>query len=84
MKVEFTTGFIKIFKRRLRDKPKLKEKFFARTRLFNQNPQNSILKNHPLKGTSRGLFAFSITGDTRVIYRIENNIAYFLDIGSHN
>jgi len=51
--------------------------------LFKINPQNPILRDHALKGDKIGLRSFSITGDYRVIYYIEDETAYFLDIGTH-
>ena len=84
MKVEFSHNFIKMSKKRFKNKPRIKNKFFQKTRLFAKNPLDKSLKNHPLKGTKKGLNAFSITGDIRVIYQIKNNTAYFLDIGTHN
>lgn len=84
MKIEATHSFLKIFKRRFSNQPKIKEKFFERTRMFAENPQNLLLKDHPLKGKKIGLRAFSVTGDIRVVYYIFNDTAYFLDIGTHN
>jgi YafQ family addiction module toxin component len=84
MKVEFTHQFIKIFKKRIFGKVNIHKRFDDRVRLFTENPMNEILKDHPLVGKLDGYRAFSITGDIRVIYYIENNIAYFVDIGTHN
>ncbi|MDO8609629.1 MAG: type II toxin-antitoxin system mRNA interferase toxin, RelE/StbE family [bacterium] len=46
--------------------------------------QNPLLKDHKLIGSLNGLRAFSITGDVRVVYRIEGDILELYDIGSHN
>lgn len=84
MKIEFTHDFIKRYKKRFGHQTQIQKKFEERVRLFTQNPTNPILNNHPLKGKRRLVFAFSITGDIRVTYILVDNIAYFLDIGSHN
>lgn len=84
MKVEFTHAFIKIFKKRFSSKPSIQKKFDKRIRLFAENPDNPILLDHALSGKLLGHRAFSITGDIRVVYYIFEDIAYFVDIGTHN
>ena len=84
MKVEFTHNFIKIYKKRFSHKPNIQIKFDQRTKLFMVDPQNSLLRDHQLSGRLEGYRAFSITGDIRVVYYVYANIAYFVDVGSHN
>lgn len=84
MKVEFSHGFIKIFKKRLAGKVSVQKRFEERLRLFSADPTIPILKDHQLSGKLKGFRAFSLTGDIRVVYYLYNNIAYFVDIGTHN
>ena len=84
MKVELTDHFIKLFKKRIAGKRKLHQRFEEATRQFEENPHHPTLKNHALSGKLKGYHAFWITGDIRVIYRIERNTAYFENIGTHN
>lgn len=84
MKIEFHTGFIKIYHKRFKGNKKIRSKFTEKTQVFQTNPKDSTLKDHELKGERAGMRAFSITGDIRVVYFINNNIAYFVDIGTHN
>lgn len=84
MKVEFTHNFIKIYKKRFSHKSNIQKKFDERTRLFIIDSQNSLLRDHQLSGRLEGYRVFSITGDIRVIYYIHEEIAYFVDIGTHN
>lgn len=84
MKVEFSHGFIKIYKKRFSNKPTIQKRFNERTRLFAQNPSSVLLKDHALSGKLKGYRAFSVTGDVRVVYHIHNKTAYFVDIGTHN
>lgn len=84
MKVEFTNSFIKTYKKRILPNDKLHQKFKIRTELFSNNPKHTLLKNHRLTGNLEGYWAFSITGDVRVVYKIKNEVAYFTDIGTHN
>lgn len=75
---------LKIFKKRLAHKININRKFDDRVRLFEENPQNPLLLDHPLTGKLKNHRAFSITGDIRVVYYIHKNTAYFIDIGTHN
>lgn len=84
MKVEFTHGFIKIFKKRFSHKQNIHKKFDKRARMFEQDHKNPLLLDHLLAGKLEGHRAFSVTGDVRVVYYIYNDIAYFVDIGTHN
>lgn len=84
MKIAYSDSFIKHYKKRIAPNYSLIKKAKERTNLFINNQNNPILKDHPLKGKSKGFRAFSITGDIRVIYQIIENVAYFFDIGTHN
>lgn len=53
-------------------------------KLFEKNPNDSRLDNHPLKKKLRGKWSFSITDDIRIIYRlVGKNTVRFLAIGPH-
>lgn len=64
---------------------KLKMAFKERFLLFSEDPTNPLLKNHPLTGNLKGKYAFSVSGDVRVIYRVQSkNSVMLLRIGTHN
>lgn len=84
MKVEFTHEFIKIYKKRFSHKLNVQKKFDERIRLFADDHKMATLKDHALGGKLLRHRAFSITGDVRVVYYIHDEIAYFVDIGTHN
>ncbi len=84
MKIEYNDSFIKHYKKRITSNHLLIKKAKERINLFIKNPNDPILKDHPLKGKSKGFRAFSITGDIRVIYQIIEGTVYFFDIGTHN
>jgi addiction module RelE/StbE family toxin len=80
----YSKEFKKHYNLRIKGNNNLEERFIERLRIFIQDKNNPILKNHTLTGKHRGKRAFSIAGDLRVVYE-ETNIYYkFLDIGSHN
>lgn len=84
MKIEFTHDFIKTFKKRFSHKPNIQKRFGERIKKFAKNPKDSLLLDHELSGKLQGYRAFSIAGDVRVVYHIYDNVAYFVDIGTHN
>ena len=84
MKIEFSKSYIRAFNKRFRGNASMKIRVRERTELFINNPTFALLHNHPLKGNKEGLRAFSVTGDIRIVYYIYNEIAYFVDIGTHN
>lgn len=84
MKAYFTKSFKKAYAKRIQQNKNLVKRFDQRYDLFIDDPSNEVLNNHPLSGKLQGYRAFSITGDIRVIYYIHEDIAYFVDIGTHN
>jgi len=77
--------FKKHYKQRISHNLKLIQKTSERLQLFQDNPSNSLLKNHALVGKKIGLRAFSVTGDIRIVYLpVSENEVILLDIGSHN
>jgi addiction module RelE/StbE family toxin len=74
MKILFHCDFEKNhIKLRSSEKLKLKE----RLRMFAEDPFNSILGNHALKGKYRGCRSISVGGDLRAIYEVVGKEEYF-------
>ena len=85
MIIKYLPTFVKHYKKRIAPYYSLKKKFAERVKLFAENKDNPILRNHPLSGDLQNYYAFSITGDIRVVYKYEaKETALFYDIGSHN
>lgn len=76
--------FRKHFKKRIVPNFSLVKKFEERLQLFLINPTHPSLQNHRLIGHKKEYCSFSIAGDIRVIYKIENETIKFYDVGSHN
>ena len=53
-------------------------------KLFEINDNHPSLRVHKLHGELEGYWSISINKSLRMIYFIENNEAYFIDIGTHN
>jgi addiction module RelE/StbE family toxin len=84
MRVEYHRQFVKHFNKRVAPHPKLVAKFEERLRLKVSNPTNPVLKDHQLIGKKSEYRAFSVTGDVRVVYKIEGEVVRLYDIGTHN
>lgn len=84
MTIQRHKQFLRNYRKRILPYSKLANQFEERLKLFLQNPQNPILKDHELKGKKKAFRAFSITGNIRVIYKIEDYVIRLYDIGSHN
>lgn len=84
MIVKYHKVFEKHFKKRVFPNTKLLEKFNRRIKTFFENPNDSSLRNHRLIGDKNEYLSFSITGDIRVVYKVEGETIVLLDIGSHS
>jgi len=84
MQIKYSKEFKKNYKKRVAVSLHVKKRFQERVELFSKNSRDPVLHDHQLKGAYKELRAFSITGDMRVVYRIEKNTMVFLDIGTHN
>ncbi|OGM02186.1 hypothetical protein A2115_01595 [Candidatus Woesebacteria bacterium GWA1_41_8] len=61
-----------------------RHKFKERRDLFLLDEFNPILNNHPLKGRYQGYRSINVTGDLRIIYRPEGEVAIFVAIDIHS
>lgn len=53
-------------------------------KLFEENENYPSLRNHRLKGHLKDYWSISINTSVRIIYYIEDNTAYFINIGTHD
>lgn len=77
-------NFIKSFRSSVSNNSKLQKQFEQRLQMFINGDRGYPLNDHALIGTMKGLRAFSVAGDLRVVYRETEEYFEFLDIGSHN
>ncbi len=62
----------------------LKLKVVERVTIFTKDPFASILNNHQLNGVWANCRSINITADIRAVYEmVEEDLAYFVAIGSH-
>jgi mRNA-degrading endonuclease YafQ of YafQ-DinJ toxin-antitoxin module len=82
--IERRPQFQKHFRTRIVPNKNLKTRFDERLKLFAAGERGKPLNDHPLGKNMKGLRAFSITGDVRVVYYETASTYIFLDFGSHN
>lgn len=79
------SGFKNSYKKRIRNHPYLKRRFWEALELFTHNPFDEGLKTHRLTGKLDGSWAFSVASDCRVLFKFydNNRTVLMIDIGSH-
>lgn len=83
-RIESTKQFQKRLKQRYGHQPKTIERLARHLELFGQGIRKEPINDHPLTGKLKGLRAFSVGGDVRVVYQETEDHYLLLDIGSHN
>lgn len=82
MKIYFHKNFEKQFKKL---RPGEKKKTQERLELFLENPFDSLLNNHSLRGKYTDYRSISIGGDLRAIYKyLSDNEAIFVAVDTHS
>ena len=81
-----TTVFQGTFRKKFKKlSPKIKNKFYDRLVLFDENKFNPILNNHSVEKRFPGCRSINITGDYRAIFKEEQgNVYTFINIGTHS
>lgn len=85
IKLIWDQRFKRIYKNKVKNNEELKKKFWETVNLFLQHPFDPRLRTHKLTGKLKGLWAFSVTYDCRVIFSFLNkNTVLLIDIGGHD
>lgn len=82
MIIQYTLDFKKQYQKLPQ---KFQEKFDQRLMVFLEDPTNSALRVHPLKGPFAGYWSMNVGGDFRALYRKDGDvIILFALIGTHS
>jgi addiction module RelE/StbE family toxin len=84
VQIKYLKDFQKHYQKRVAPHANLVEQFRFRLQLLIDDPTHPLLRDHKLIGQKRSYRAFSLTGDFRVVYQIENDVLYLYDVGTHN
>lgn len=79
--------YSRIFDKQLKNAPlEIKVAFRERLRVYLEDPQNPILRRHPLKGRLKGYWSFNVTGDWRALYSEQEGgeVVVFEALGTHS
>ena len=78
------SSFKRAYKRTIKTKPFLKDKIHDCLRLFANEPFHPSLNTHKLSGKLKGLWAFVVESDCRIVFQFQKNgDALLIDIGKH-
>ena len=80
LEFNFTNYFFKNLKKL---SPILRKLFWKRLEIFKKDIFHPQLKTHKLKGL-KNCWSFSLNFSLRVIFRLEGEKVFFLEIGSHD
>lgn len=84
MIIRWHKDFEKHYKKRILPFSNINFKFKERVKIFINNQNSPIIKDHKLKGKKNKYRAFWIGGDLRISYKKLGNEISFMDVGTHN
>lgn len=56
----------------------------AALRRFTADPRDPLLRTHKLKAELAGYWAFSVDEDLRVLFRWDGEVAFLINLGTHD
>lgn len=86
----WSPGFVRKFKRLVKKNPQLRSSIEEVLLLLTEDPFNSSLRTHKLKGDLEGVWSCSIDYDNRILFEFITNLdsgeedIFLLTIGSHD
>ena len=83
MKIDFHKDFEKGFLKLTLNQQKRIDQALE---IFENNPHDPQIKNHPLQGDQKGRRSMAAGGDLRLVFRVENSYerVIFLSVGTYN
>ena len=68
IKIVWDQSFKRSYEKKIKNNADLKKKFWKNIELFSSNPFDKQIRTHKLSGKLKGLWAFSIDYDVRVVF----------------
>ncbi len=85
IKLIWGTSFNRAYKKAIKSNPDLEKKFWKLIELFEKDPFHPKLRTNKLSSKLKGLWAFVIEYDCRVVFEfIGKDKAALVDIGTHD
>jgi len=77
--------FHKNFKKKLKKlSPKIQDQFYERLETFIEDKNHKTLNNHSVDKVFTDCRSINVTGDYRAIFKEDNNVVHFVNIGTHS
>lgn len=83
IKITFSSSFQRAFKKKIKGRKTIENKFWEKVDTFLKNPFDDQLRTHKLSGKLEELWSFTIEYDLRVVFYFLEDKAVFIDIGKH-
>lgn len=84
IRIDFRGKFEREYEELTLENQEIKKLILKKIELFEKNPEDTRLDNHALKKKMKGKWAFSITGDIRIVHKwTGKKTVRFLAIGPH-
>ena len=84
IKIVWDQSFKRSYEKKIKNNADLKKKFWKNIELFSSNPFDKQIRTHKLSGKLKGLWAFSIDYDVRVVFTfLKDDEVLLIDIGGH-
>lgn len=85
MKIEFTSRFLKSYKKIVSRSPDAAISVLQKVVTFSNQPNSPSLGLHKLKGQLKDVWSFSVEKDLRIIVDLKDPVKFlFVDIGTHD
>ncbi|MGK7930441.1 MAG: type II toxin-antitoxin system YafQ family toxin [Microcystaceae cyanobacterium] len=90
MKVVWSKGFKRSFKKVTRKNPHLQNKIIEVLTLLADDPFTSSLKSHKLTGNLKGLWVCSVSYDCRIVFKFSEYkkmlemMIFLINVGTHD
>ena len=84
MQIQFSEEIDRELKKIKQKDQKLSKRIEKQLSLFQQNPRHPSLRLHKLSGELNELWSISISKGVRMVYIRDEDIAYFVDLGTHD
>lgn len=81
MKASYSKNFLRQYAKL---SPKIRQKVDERILLWQNEPLNSQLRDHQLKGRYKQYRSIDVTGDFRALYALNGDEAIFYIVGTHS
>ena len=79
------SSFRRAYRKIVKSHPDLEDRISECLEVFANDPFQAALRTHKLSGKLKGLWAFAVEYDCRIVFQfLENGDALLIDVGTHD